>query len=179
MFETLSYTVKPRITVKDIPYFHVRSAREYPSAPINHPPFTAVKETVITEESFAQTEPSALTDADKREIAFLKSLGLAFEQEGHVYISHRVEPLYHSTDGVFTRYNQAVTPAEKTTALAPYTTLLLSYILPGLYWRSYYALVGLSDNIGISARLKQQMADISEEWVALKTAQNASVYSSP
>jgi hypothetical protein len=45
-----------------------------------------------------------------------------------------------------------------------FVNLLLTYVLPGMFWRNYYATDGLSPAIHLSTHLGQEMLEIAELW---------------
>ena len=166
LLKTLVYDATPVITADTPPYFHIRSEREFKTSPIYHEPFPGIS-TPIKDARFARIQVVALgadvLAALQHEKQFLMSIGLAYQDGDTLYISAYAEPLYR-TGGVFDRYATAATPTERFSALKPYMELLLYYILPGLYWRSYYAYTGLSHNTGIAHTLQRQMAEIADTW---------------
>jgi hypothetical protein len=176
LLKTLIYSATPTITVETPPYFHIRSEREFKQNPLYHEPFKNTTSS-ITDARFAELrlnnfDPTVLASLEA-EKQFLISIGIAYQTGDTLYISEHAELLY-KPGGVFDRYTTAATPDEKFSALKPYTELLIYYILPGLYWRSYYAYIGLSHKTGIAHTLQQQMTGIAETWASIKNEYDSS-----
>jgi hypothetical protein len=167
----LSYNTTPTLTLTDIPYIHILVSRAATTTPIADKQFATLDTTPIDDESFAVLRLEELSDKVRKElapeVAFLTSLGLAFQQNGHLYISVRAAPLYGPT-GIYAAFGAAKTTVESFSAMKPYTQLLLTYILPGLYWRSYHARQGLPEGTGLARSLDQQMSEISAKWEEIR-----------
>jgi hypothetical protein len=163
----LSFNTTPTLAVTDIPYIHVLVARSTSTSPIADKQFATLSTAPIEEELFAKLRLEELSDKVRKELTpevdFLTSLGLAFQRDGQLYISARAGPLYGPT-GIYAAFGAAKTKVESFAALEPYTLLLLTYVLPGLYWRSYHARQGLPSHTGLALSLEHQMSDISAKW---------------
>lgn len=167
LLNDLSYNTTPILNATDIPYIHILVSRIASASPLADKRFATLSTTPIHDEPFASLRLEELSEAVRRElapeVAFLTSLGLAFQQDGKLYISARAAPLY-GTNGIYAAFSAATTPSTKFSAMEPYTQLLLTYVLPGLYWRAYHARQGLPSHTGLALRLDEQMSEISAKW---------------
>jgi len=91
------------------------------------------------------------------ELAFLEHQCLAFKRGTTYYVSDQARLFYGNT-GLFAN------PAPKTpTAMRPLATLFVNYILPGQFWRRYYALYPLPAKIAAMQKLNTELTEIESE----------------
>lgn len=115
------------------------------------------------------SSPGPLLD----ELRFLESLGLAMMAPrsetptgGMVYY---ISPLAISTlyaagaagtsEGVFINVNVG-----RDVKARAFIELLLTYVLPGMFWRNYYVTNGLAPDLHLTAHLGREMLEIQDTW---------------
>ncbi len=174
-FNDLSFNQTIPLTSIDLPYFAVRSFYEKRTGmPIG-------QDVEDFQEPFADISDGGWMILDisgskskTREYEFLENMALAVQVDGVHYISKFAYLLYDPTDGLFATYDSNDTAEEKKAYLAPLMRLFLTYILPGRWWRAFYARQYLPDTIGESTDLNAEMLELEEEWLAI-----AAEYGSP
>jgi len=171
-FKTLDYS-KPLpfpLTSVDPIYFHVRSFMEKtgPSAQPFKEPFADPFRDITSSEAggFAAVP---FHEKDLQELTFLENLGLAMKRDDTYYVSRFAYLLYDEADGLFREgyYNERDAPALKLRKLTPLLRIFLMYVLPGNYWKAYYARMRLPDTIGKATALDQQMHEIEQWWLSI------------
>jgi hypothetical protein len=169
-FKSLDYSnpLPFSLTSVDPIYFHVRSFLE--KTDLTHlsgltDPFREV--TGIEAGGFASVP---YHEKDLHEFAFLENLGLAMRRDDTYYISRFAYLLYDENDGLFREgfYNDRDAPPVKLRKLTPLLRVFLVYILPGNYWKAYYARQRLPDTIGPAAALDHQMREIEQWWLSIR-----------
>ncbi len=104
------------------------------------------------------------------ELRFLESLGLAMLRPGSLTstgeMSYVISPLAISTlydgsesKGVFINVNE--NREKKSRA---FIKLLLTYVLPGMFWRNYHVTNGLASDLHLTSHLGHEMLEIAELW---------------
>jgi hypothetical protein len=160
---TLSYTTEITLTPDDGPYSYVRADRELSKKPgqvflsTGNPIIQSPTTPVIVKDA----APMEASKEDVvNEMEFLSMLGLAYKKGDKWYIMKRADDLYNSVDGVFHLYATGNSPA----AIAKTKSLMLEYVLPGRYWRNYFAAMSLPNDISYSRNLHQEMQEITREY---------------
>jgi hypothetical protein len=110
------------------------------------------------------------------ELRFLEKLGLAMMVPGSetptsgasYYVSSlAIETLYArgaagaagTGEGVFINVN-----VNRSVKARAFIKLLLTYVLPGMFWRNYYATNGLAPDLHLTSHLGREMLEIQETW---------------
>ena len=150
-----SATLAPlELTPYDAPYYFVRIDRT-----------RGLRDQVITNPYATQrvTEWRQVpVDSDTREeLEFLESMGLAMPLSQSLYAVSplAVETLYDAEEGVFVNADQ-----NREQKSRRFVELLLTYVLPGMYWRNYYVTKGLARNLHLVAELQREMIEVTESW---------------
>jgi hypothetical protein len=164
-FSNLEYNKTITIDSTELPYFAVRSFKDKRTDPLSGPDFADLFKD-IEDEGWAKID---ITDnspkMEKDEIEFLESLGLALQKsDTEYYINKFAYLLYDKQDGLFKRYNDQWSPQDKKEELTAFMRLALTYILPGHWWRAFYARQYLPDMIGHGALLNEKLLEIEHQW---------------
>jgi hypothetical protein len=104
----------------------------------------------------------------REELQFLEGLGLAtiIPMSGNTL--YAVSPLAVDTlykenrEGVFININQ-----NREVKARQFITLLITYVLPGMYWRNYYVTHGLAPDLHLTTHLGHEMLEIGVLWDSL------------
>lgn len=162
-FEELKHDQTITLTSIDLPYFAVRSFRE--KRTLEGDDF---KDTFkdITDDGWAIIDISG-SKSKTAEYEFLEQIALAVQIGDTHYVSKFIYLLYSPKDGLFANYDTTDTVEEKKEHLAPLMRLFLTYILPGRWWRAFYARQYLPDTVGSSTMLNAEMLEIEEEWISI------------
>ena len=159
-FSNLPYTDGISLTWNDPAYYAVRSYAEKRGPN----PFSGAFEDPykpISDEGWSKVDIT-----DPAEFRFLTKLGLTAEKEDGAYVHHLAYLLY-SPDGLFANYDGDDAPAERKERLASFMQLLLSYTLPGQWWR-------LKQQQQKSRSIDRELSEIQRYW-----AEIASEYGAP
>ena len=81
------------------------------------------------------------------------------------YINRFARILYDSKHGLFINLRKANSDDDIKRVVGPFMRLCLTYLLPGRYWRCFYARQYLSKTIADATQLDQQMLEIEDEWL--------------
>jgi len=161
-FSNLTYDKTITIDSTELPYFAVRSFKEKTNDPLSGPDFSDLFKD-ITDEGWAKIEIK--DKADKEEFEFLEALGLALQKgDTEYYINKFAYLLYDKQDGLFSRYNDQWSPQDKKEELSAFMRLALTYILPGHWWRAFYARQYLPGMIGHGTLLNEKLLQIEHQW---------------
>lgn len=169
--QDLVYDKKLTLTSIDVPYFAVRSFNERRSAPIMtgggfEDPFKELTDI----EGFAMIDLSGYSDKDRAlvmgELQFIEALGLVTHRGDKYYIHPFAYLFYDSDDGLFApgAYLQDMEPDKKKEVFGALMRLMLTYVLPGRYWRAFYARHALPGAIALASLLDDEMRSIEETW---------------
>jgi hypothetical protein len=172
IFKTLDYSqpLPFPLTSVDPIYFHVRSFNEKQQL---HTPFTDPFREIPGAEAggFAvvPTDTEPLNEKDLKEVKFLEKLGLAIHRNDKYYISRFAYLLYDDTDGLFREgyYNERDSPDIILRKLTPLFRVFLMYILPGNFWRAYYARLRMPTVLGQVSSLALQMQQAEQWWLSI------------
>lgn len=160
------------LTPHDLPYYFVRVAADRPLQdqvfePDPYVPHTERSWKLIPTRVYKDTNPLW------RELEFLEGLGLAMEipnsRGANGSVQYAISPIASifyggaPNEGIF--INVGNNREEKARR---YINLLLTYVLPGMYWRNYYATHGLSPHIHLTEHLGREMLEISALWDDLR-----------
>jgi len=170
-FADLSYNTTIPLTSVDLPYFCVLSFRGLlPSIPLADDEVTVDMETFadISDGGWAVVDVSG-SKSKTQEFEFLERMALGIQLEEEYYVSKFAYLLYDVSDGLFPNFDSTDTAIEKKAWITPLMRLFLSYILPGRWWRAFYARQYLPDIIGESTRLNAEMLEIERELKELDT----------
>ena len=149
------------LTPHDPPYFFFRAYEELSGnriggAGLGTEPFRVVEADGWTKIDLEEKSDNSLSD----EILFLEDFGLA-TMGGSEHVCH-VNPLaiemFYRPGGYFEE------PENKSNILQ-FLKLMRDYVLPGQYWRAYYAGAGLPEDAG--ATYRREMFDVEGEWRSL------------
>ena len=164
-FSDLIYDQTITIESTELPYFAVRSFNDKRDNPLSGPDFAKLF-TEITDEGWAKIEIKDNTHRIiKDEYEFLEALGLALQKgDTEYYINKFAYLLYDKQDGLFSRYDNGWSPQDKKEELTSFMRLALTYILPGHWWRAFYARQYLPDMIGHGAMLNEKLLEIEHQW---------------
>jgi len=154
----LTYNKPVTLTSIDLPYFSVLCFREKRKIDPSVGDFKDIFQD-ISDEGWAVLDPSTKKD----EFDFLEDLGLAIKQDDTYYVSKFAYLFYDPEVGLFNRFDRNAPPDEIKTVLAPVMQLFLTYILPGRWWRAFYARQYLPDTIGQASMLNQELLEIEDE----------------
>lgn len=110
----------------------------------------------------------------REELEFLEGIGLAMPLRDTVTAAGAVDyavveaglrELYNEDnpvwpgDGVFINVNE-----NRATKARKFMELLLTYVLPGMYWRNYHVTNGLAPDLELTSHLGREMLEIEELW---------------
>jgi hypothetical protein len=148
------------LTPYDPPYFFFRAYEELSGNRIGRgfgsDPFHLVEADGWTKIDLEERSDNSLSD----EVLFLEDFGLAI-MNGSEHVCH-VNPMaiemFYRPGGYFDE------PENKSNILQ-FLKLMRDYVLPGQYWRSYYAAAGLPEDAG--ATYRREMLDVEGEWRSL------------
>ena len=162
VFQTLNYTETITLTSIDPPYFAVRNVNDLLGARLGGAPFPNIFDDIQVGEwaIVEQSSPPILN-----ELQFLSDMALAVKKEGNYYVYQLAEVLYDKQNGLFSIYNDADTAIQKKEKMNSLIQIFLSYILPGRWWRTYYAQKGLSKELYDARILAHELLEI-EKWIA-------------
>jgi hypothetical protein len=164
-FADLSYNTTIPLTSVDLPYFCVLSFRGLmPEIPLADDEVAAEMDTFadISDGGWAIIDVSG-SDSKLQEFEFLEDMALGIQLEDVYYVSKFAYLLYDASDGLFTNYDSTDTAEEKKAWITPLMRLFLTYILPGLWWETFYARQYLPDSVGETTRLNAKMLEIEGE----------------
>jgi hypothetical protein len=154
IFGTANYTETITLTPMDKAYFAVRSFNERNGQSFEHP----FKDTPPIEDA-GWAEVTVAKDGPTRiDFQFLEDMGLAVIRDDKHYINKFAYFLYDPQDGLFVNYNSQAPPQNKMATFAPFMRTMLTYVLPGEYWSTYYD-KQISDD-----RKKTKLVEIEESW---------------
>ena len=164
-FSDLTYNQTITIESTELPYFAVRSFNDKRVDPLSGPDFanlfTKIEDKGWAELKIDDNTPKIIKD----EYEFLEALGLAFQKgDTEYYINKFAYLLYDKQDGLFNRYDNQWSPQDKKEELSAFMRLELTYILPGHWWRAFYARQYLPDMIGHGAMLNEKLLQIEHQW---------------
>jgi hypothetical protein len=150
-----SYNVSLTLTVRDDPYYAIRSHDENITITSNE--FNDPFKSITTDKVFAVIDISSggLTHIN-RELDFLRLFKLVVEQNNHIYIHKKAHTTFYDDNGIFNTQDPALLK-----------DLLRSYTLPGRFWAAYYPRLYLPDAIELSNRLDTEMVEVEEEMMDL------------
>jgi len=170
IFTSLDYNQPLPFTLTSVDpiYFHVRSFHEKQQllTPFAEP----FKELSGAEAGgFAVVPTTSLNDKDLKEVKFLEKLGLAMQRNDKYYIGRFAYLLYDDKDGLFREgyYNERDTPDIILRKLTPLFRVFLMYILPGNFWRAYYARLRMPTVLGEVSVLDLQMRQAEQWWLSI------------
>ena len=164
-FADLSYNTTIPLTSVDLPYFCVLSFRGLlPSIPLADDESTVEMDTFtdISDGGWAVIDVSG-SKSKTQEFEFLERLALGIQLEDTYYVSKFAYILYDVSDGLFPNFDSTDTATEKKAWITPLMRLVQAYILPGLWWESYYARQYLYEGIGEVTQLNAEMLEIERE----------------
>jgi hypothetical protein len=166
LFRDLSYNTQVTMTPMDVPYYAIRALQEVSSEQVFSPNVFLDPFKEINVESLAVVDSSdALVLA---EIHFLDSLGLVTNRGTLFYIISSAAHFY-AEDGLFASFRpEEDTYEERKEKLIPTMALFTSYILPGRYWRAFYARTLLPSSLESARRLDQEMQEVRSEYNAIR-----------
>lgn len=167
----LVYNQKLTLTSLDVPYFAVRSFDERRAAPIMtgggfENPFKELSDI----DGFAMIDLSEHSDKDRAlvmdELQFIEALGLVTHRGDKYYIHSFAYLFYDEDHGLFApgAYLQDMEPNKKKEVFGALMRLMLTYVLPGRYWRAFYARQALPATIALASLLDDEMRGIEETW---------------
>ena len=149
------------ITSMDPPYFAIRAQTASSiDTLLTDPPIKDKSYKEIPMRCFG-LEKDKLSDRDRDEIAFLNRLCLVVQRDKKYFISEKAIQLFYGSTGLFMQKP----PADMT----PIAAFFLTYVLPGQYWRRYYAVYPLPETISARRQLDANLTDIEREWSSLRT----------
>jgi hypothetical protein len=154
VFGPVAYTETLTLTPQDKAYFAVRSFNEK-DKPFEDP-FTEFP--LKIEDSGWAEVPVSKDGPTRIDFQFLEDMGLAVRRDDKHYINKFAYFLYDPQDGLFVNYKPQDTARNKKERFAPFMRTLLTYVLPGEYWTTYYD-KHLSDD-----RRKAKLIEIEESW---------------
>ena len=152
-----------KVTSMDPPYFSIR-AQAAPSIDtlLTDPPIKDKAYNEVPMRCFLiDLEKEKLSDRDRSELTFLSRLCLVVQRDKKYFISEKALQLFYGPTGLFMQKP----PADMTKMAA----FFLTYVLPGQYWRRYYAVYPLPETISARRELDSNLTDIEQEWSALRT----------
>jgi hypothetical protein len=158
----LKYDQTITLTSIDLPYFAVLCFRDKRGVDPAAGDFKDMFKD-ITDDGWAELEGVDESDMKKDDFDFLEDLGLAIKKDDTHYVSKFAYLFFDPADGLFNTFDSSESPPEKKERLAPIMRLFLTYILPGRWWRAFYARQYLPDTIGQANMLNQEMLEIEEE----------------
>ena len=163
-FRDLSYNQTLPLTSIDLPYFAVRSFFEKRGkSPLEGADFKdPFKDT--SDEGWAVLEGVDDSPSKQRDFEFLEQLALGFKKDDTYYVNKFADILYNQKYGLFSKYDSTRPKSEIKEWMTPLMRLFLTYILPGRWWRAFYARQYLPDTIGLTTMLNTEMLEIEDEW---------------
>lgn len=165
VFQHLTYDKPVTLTSIDPPYFAVRSVKERLGAGLGGAPFPNIFDDIQVDD-WAEVEPSS--PPVWNELQFLSDMALAVKKADTYYVNPLAGMLYQpDDDGLFYTYRNSDTATRKKERLMSLIQLFLFYILPGRWWRTYYAQYGLPKELYDARILAHELLEIEEWWVAL------------
>lgn len=158
------------LTPHDLPYYFVRVVtgrplRDQVFGPDSYAPYT--ERTWLRIPVIVRKDMKSLLS----ELKFLEGLGLAMEipnsREADGSVQYAISPLTRilygagpgAEEGVFIRVE-----TDRPGKAERFLTLLVDYVLPGMYWRNYYVTSGLAPHIHLTEHLGREMLEIGELW---------------
>jgi hypothetical protein len=159
MFDTFTYNTTIDVNSTEVPYFAylcqpVPLKERLSKLPLD-PKATSFSPIPMKCETLV--DPKALD-----ELAFLEHQCLAFKRGNTYYVSEYAK-LFYGPAGLFR--NQAPrTPGP----MKPLAKLFVEYVLPGQFWRRYYALYPLPAKIAAMQKLNTELTEIESEWNSLR-----------
>lgn len=159
MFDAFTYATTIDVKSTEVPYFAylcqpVPLKERLSKLPLDQkatafPPIQMKCETLV--------DPKAL-----EELAFLEHQCLAFKR-GNTYYVSEYAALFYGPNGLFRN------PAPRTPGpMKVLAKLFVGYVLPGQFWRRYYALYPLPAKIAAMQKLNTELAEIESEWNSLR-----------
>jgi hypothetical protein len=170
-FADLSYNTTIPLTSVDLPYFCILSFRGLlPSIPLADDEITVDMDTFadISDGGWAVVDVSG-SKIKTQEFEFLERMALGIQVGDDYYVSKFAYLLYDVSDGLFSNFDSTDTAEEKKAWLTPLMRLILTYLLPGLWWETFYARQYLPDSIGETTRLNANMLEIERELKEIDT----------
>lgn len=167
-------TIPLELTPYDLPYYFVRVV---PGRPLREQVFGPDPNIKIRVTNWLRMPNPVLKAGPVRaELEFLEGLGLAFmvpnSEDVNGGVTFAISPLtrmlYADGTGVFRDVN-----TERDTKALRYIRLLIDYVLPGIFWRNYYATHGLAPHIHLSEHLGREMIEIAKLWDELSSRYGA------
>jgi hypothetical protein len=154
-----------KVTSMDPPYFAIR-AQAAPSIdelltdlPIKDKAYKEINMRCFV----IDLEKETFSDRDRSELTFLNRLCLVVQRDKKYFISEKAIALFYAPTGLF--MGNPKVPADMTKLAA----FFLTYVLPGQYWRRYYAVYPLPETISARRQLDSNLTDIEREWSSLRT----------
>ena len=110
----------------------------------------------------------------REELEFLEKIGLAMARPAtatatgaidYAVMPNAIYELYRADDprapgdGIFINVN-----TNREIKARKFVKLLLTYVLPGMFWRNYYVTNGLSSDLHLTSKLGADMLEIGELW---------------
>lgn len=167
----LDYSETLTLTSLDVPYFAIRSFDERRAAPIMTGGGFADPFKELTDvEGLAVVDLSGYSDQDRAlvmdELNFMNALGLVTSRGDKYYIHSFAHLFYDAEDGLFVpgAYVQDMEPRAKKDVFGTMMRLMLTYVLPGRYWRAFYARQALPGTIALANLLDDELRGIEEAW---------------
>lgn len=149
------------LTPYDPPYFFFRTFTELSGNRIGgdglgDDPYSIVEADGWIKIDLEEQADTSLSD----EILFLEDFGLATtSRTGNLcYVNPLAIEMFYRPDGYFEK------PDDRAN-VSSILEFMRDYLLPGQYWRSYYAAAGLPEDAGV--RYRQEMLDVEGEWRTL------------
>lgn len=165
-FADLSYNTTIPLTSVDLPYFCVLSFRgALPSIPLADGEATVEMDTFadISDGGWAVIDVSG-SKTKLREFEFLERMALGIQLGDTYYVSKFAYVLYDGTDGLFENYDSTSRAENKKAWVSPLMKIILTYILPGLWWEAFYARQYLYEETGEVTLLNAKMLEIEKEY---------------
>lgn len=97
------------------------------------------------------------------ELEFLRGIGLAmsipYSSGAYAVSPVAIRQLYDETDGMFINIIE-----NREHKSRQFIKLLITYVLPGMFWRNYYVTEGLAPSLHLTTQLGEEMLEIGELW---------------
>lgn len=169
-FRDATETIPLELTPHDLPYYYVRVV---PGRPLREQVFAPDPHATERVTDWLRIPNPVLKAGPLRaELEFLEGLGLAMmvprSEDASGGVTFAISPLtrilYEDGTGVFRDVME-----ERDVKALRYIRLLIDYILPGMFWRNYYATEGLAPHIHMSEHLGREMLEIARLWDQLSS----------
>jgi hypothetical protein len=100
-----------------------------------------------------------------REFEFLERMALGIQLGDAYYVSKFAYVLYDATDGLFENYDSTSSAENKKAWISPLMKVILTYLLPGLWWETFYARQYLYEGTGEDTLLNAKLLEIEKEYL--------------